>query len=70
MEDVLQKAGRNIGYETLKSAIQHATNRWMSSLIKGYPEDVSEFIDHVVNREFNFDSNSFFSSDYKKKKWQ
>ena len=61
MEDVLEKVGMECSYEKLKTAIQYATNIWISNLIKGYPEDLSELIDNVVNREFNFDSNAIVS---------
>ena len=61
MESVLQKANIHCKYENIKSAIQTATNRWITSLIKGYPEDLSEFIENVVKREFNFDADAAFS---------
>ena len=61
MESVLQKANIHCKYENIKSAIQTATNRWITSLIKGYPEDLSEFIENVVKREFNFDADATFA---------
>ena len=61
MDGVLQKANITCRYENIKSAIQTATNRWITSLIKGYPEDLSEFIENVVKREFNFDADATYS---------
>ena len=61
MEGVLQKANIQCSYVNLKTAIQTATNRWIYSLIKCYPEDLSEFVEDVVKREFNFDSDATYS---------
>ena len=61
MDGVLKEVKIPCSYENLKTAIQSATNHWISSLIKGYPEDLSDFIDNVVNREFNLDSNAIYT---------
>ena len=61
MDGVLKEVRIPCSYDNIKTAIQSATKSWISSLIKGYPEDLSEFIDNVVNREFNLDSNAIYT---------
>ena len=60
MDCVLQNANIQCTYEHLSIAIQTATYRWINNLLKGYPEDLSEFIEHVVKREFNFDEEATY----------